>query len=90
MSMDDMVDRCMDAMGSMMGSGMMGNGIILVVLLTIFSVWLVSLATGGADLLGRQAVHSAARPVKGVSGPGRRSPRARYSPKLVDVSFFKL
>jgi hypothetical protein len=44
--MDDMVDRCMDAMGSMMGSGMMGNGIILVVLLRIFLVWLVGLATG--------------------------------------------
>jgi hypothetical protein len=43
----------MDAMGSMMGSGMMGNGIILVVLLTIFLVWLVGLATGDADLLGR-------------------------------------
>jgi uncharacterized membrane protein len=48
MSMNDMVDRCMDAMGSMMG-----NGIILVVLLTIFLVWLVGLATGDADLLGR-------------------------------------
>ena len=58
MGMNYMVDRCMDAMGSMMGSGMMGYGIILVVLLTIFLVWLVGLAaTGGADLLGRQAVH---------------------------------
>jgi len=57
MSMNDMVDRCMDAMGSMMGSGMMGNGIILVVLLTSFLVWLVGLATGDADLLGRPAVH---------------------------------
>jgi hypothetical protein len=35
-------------MGSMMGSGMMGNGIILVVLLTIFLVWLVGLAATGA------------------------------------------
>jgi hypothetical protein len=32
--MNDMVDRCMDAMGSMMG-GMSGNGIILVVFLGI-------------------------------------------------------
>jgi low affinity Fe/Cu permease len=42
-----MIDRCMDAMGSMMG-GMMGNGIILVVLLAIFLVWLVGLAATGA------------------------------------------
>jgi hypothetical protein len=46
--MNDMVDRCMDAMGSMMGNGMMGNGIILVVLLGIFLVWLVGLAATGA------------------------------------------
>jgi hypothetical protein len=53
MGMNDMVDRCMDAMGSMMGSGMMGSGmmgnsIILVVLLGIFLVWLVGLAATGA------------------------------------------
>jgi len=41
--MNDMADRCMDAMGSMMG-----NGIILVVLLGIFLVWLVGLAATGA------------------------------------------
>lgn len=43
MGMNDMVDRCMDAMGSMMGSG-----IILVVVLAIFLVWLVGLAATGA------------------------------------------
>jgi hypothetical protein len=32
----------------MMGSGMMGNSIILIVLLAIFLVWLVSLAATGA------------------------------------------
>jgi uncharacterized membrane protein len=42
-SMNDMVDRCMDAMGSMMG-----NGIILVVLLAIFLVWLVGVGATGA------------------------------------------
>ena len=47
MGMNDMVDRCMDAMGSMMGGGMMGNSIILVVLLAIFLVWLVGLAATG-------------------------------------------
>jgi hypothetical protein len=46
--MNDMVDRCMDAMGSMMGSGMMGNSIIFAVLLAIFLVWLVGLAVTGA------------------------------------------
>jgi hypothetical protein len=44
MDANDMIDRCMDAMGSMMGSGMMGNSIILIVLLAIFLVWLVGLA----------------------------------------------
>jgi hypothetical protein len=47
-SMNDMVDRCLDTMGSMMGSAMMGNGIILVVLQAIFLVWLVGLAATGA------------------------------------------
>jgi len=48
MDANDMIDRCMDAMGSMMGSGMMGNTIILVVLLAIFLLWLVGLAATGA------------------------------------------
>ena len=50
--MNDMVDRCMDAMGSMMGgmmgNDMMGNGMMLVVVLAIFLVWLVGLAATGA------------------------------------------
>ena len=48
MDANDMINRCMDAMGSMMGSGMMGNSIILIVLLAIFHVWLVGLAATGA------------------------------------------
>jgi hypothetical protein len=48
MDANDMINRCMDAMGSMMGSGMMGNSIMLVVLLAIFLVWLVGLAATGA------------------------------------------
>jgi hypothetical protein len=48
MDMGDMVDRCMNAMGTMMGGGLTGNGIILVVLLAIFLVWLVGLAATGA------------------------------------------
>ena len=47
MDANDMINRCMDAMGSMMGSGMMGNSIILIVLLAIFLVWLVALAARG-------------------------------------------
>jgi hypothetical protein len=43
MGMNDMADRCMNAMG-----GMMGNGVILVVLLAIFLVWLIGLAATGA------------------------------------------
>ena len=48
MDANDMIDRCMSAMGSMMGSGMMGNSIILVVVLAIFLMWLVGLAATGA------------------------------------------
>ena len=46
--MNDMVDRCMNAMGSMMGGSMMGNGIALVVVLAIFVVWLIGLAAAEA------------------------------------------
>jgi hypothetical protein len=48
MDMGDMADRCMNAMGTMMGGGLTGNGIILVVLLAIFLVWLIGLAATGA------------------------------------------
>jgi hypothetical protein len=48
MDANDMINRCMDVMGSMMGSGMMGNSIILIVLLAIFLVWLVGLTATGA------------------------------------------
>ena len=47
MDMDNMMDRCVDAMGSMMG-GTMGTGLMLVVLLTIFVVWVIGLAVVGA------------------------------------------
>jgi hypothetical protein len=51
MDMNDMVDRCMNAMGSMMGGGMMGNSILLLVLLLVLLVvWLVGLAAVGALL----------------------------------------
>ncbi len=46
--MNGMVDRCMDAMGSMMGGGMMGSGTVLAVLLLVFLVWLIGLAAVGA------------------------------------------
>jgi hypothetical protein len=49
MDMGNMADRCMDAMGPMMGGSMMGmGGMMLVVLLVIFLVWLVGLAATGA------------------------------------------
>jgi hypothetical protein len=48
MGMNDVMELCMEAIGSMMGGGMMDNGIILVVLLVIFLVWLVGLAATGA------------------------------------------
>jgi hypothetical protein len=48
MDMGDMADRCMNAMGTMMGGGLTGNGMMLVVLLAIFVLWLVGLAATGA------------------------------------------
>ncbi len=46
--MGDMVDRCVNAMGSMMGGGMMGNSLLLLVLLALLFVWVVGLAAVGA------------------------------------------
>ena len=46
MGMNDMMGRCMDAMGSMMGGGMMGSGVLTLVLLLVFLIWLVGLAAG--------------------------------------------
>jgi hypothetical protein len=48
MGMNDMMGRCMDAMGSMMGGGMMGSGVLTLVLLLVFLIWLVGLAAAGA------------------------------------------
>jgi hypothetical protein len=48
MDMNDVMERCMDAMGSMMGGGMMGSGIVPVVLLLVLLVWLTGLAAVGA------------------------------------------
>jgi hypothetical protein len=47
MGMNDMVDRCMNAMGSVMGGSVVG-GITLLVLLVIFALWLIGLAATGA------------------------------------------
>jgi hypothetical protein len=47
MGMNDMMGRCMDAMGSMMGGGMMG-GVLPLVLLLVLLVWLAGLAAVGA------------------------------------------
>ena len=47
MDMDGMVQRCMDAMGSMMGGGMMG-GMVLFVVLLVLLVWVIGLVTVGA------------------------------------------
>ena len=46
--MMDMMDRCMDAMGSMMGSGMMGSGMMFFVLLLVLLIWVIGLAAVGA------------------------------------------
>ncbi len=46
--MNSMVERCMDAMGSMMGGGMMGSSVKLFVLLLVLLVWVIGLAAVGA------------------------------------------
>jgi hypothetical protein len=48
MDMGEMVDRCMNAMGSMMGGGMIGDGILLLLLIVLLFVWVVGLAAVGA------------------------------------------
>jgi hypothetical protein len=47
MNMNDMMEHCMDAMGSMMGGPMMG-GFGLLILAILFVVWLLGLAAVGA------------------------------------------
>ncbi len=58
--MSDMVDRCMDAMGSMMGGGMTRSGLLLVVLIALLVLWLVGLAAVG--VLGFWVVRRLSRP----------------------------
>jgi hypothetical protein len=49
MDMNDMMERCMNAMGSMMGGGSMtGGGIMLVVLVALLVIWVVGLGAVGA------------------------------------------
>jgi hypothetical protein len=47
MDMGDVMDRCADAMGSMMGGGMMGSGLLLVILTALLVLCLVGLAAVG-------------------------------------------
>jgi hypothetical protein len=48
MNTNGMMERCVDAMGSMIGGSMMGNGTMLVVLMVLFLVWLIGLGAVGA------------------------------------------
>ena len=48
MDMNGMMDRCIDAMGSMMGGTMMGSGTMLLLLFVLFLVWVVGLGVVGA------------------------------------------
>lgn len=50
MDMSSMMDRCIDAMGSIMGGSMMGNGTILLLLFVLFLVWVVGLRVVGAPI----------------------------------------
>jgi len=48
MNMNGLMERCVDAMGSMMGGSLMGNGTMLVVLMVLLLVWLIGLGAVGA------------------------------------------
>jgi uncharacterized membrane protein len=48
MDMNGMMDRCIDAMGSMMGGSMMGSWTMLLLLFMLFIVWVVGLGVVGA------------------------------------------
>jgi hypothetical protein len=48
MDMNDMVDRCTDMMGPIIGGSMIGNSIMLVVLMALLFIWLVGLGAVGA------------------------------------------
>ena len=43
-----MMERCADAMGTMMGGGMLANSVMIVLLLVLFLVWVVGLGVVGA------------------------------------------
>jgi hypothetical protein len=45
---NDMIDRCTDMMGPVIGGGVTGNSIMLVLLFTLLIDWMVGLATVGA------------------------------------------
>ena len=48
MDMNGMMERCMDAVGSMMGGSMISNGVVLMPLFALFLVWVVGLGVVGA------------------------------------------
>jgi hypothetical protein len=48
MGMNDMMGRCLDAMGSMMGGSMMGSGMLFFLILLVLLIWVVGLAAVGA------------------------------------------
>jgi hypothetical protein len=48
MDMNDMMERCVNTMGSMMGGSMISNGIMLGLLFLLFLVWVVGLGVVGA------------------------------------------
>ncbi len=47
MDMNDVMESCMDAMGSMMGGSMMGGPIFFVLLLVLL-IWVIGLVAVGA------------------------------------------
>ena len=48
MGMNDMMGRCLDAMGSMMGGGMMGSSVLALALLLVLLFWVAGLAAVAA------------------------------------------
>ena len=65
MDMNDMMDRCTDMMGPIIGGGMIGNSIVLAVLMALLFIWLVVLGVVSALLFWGVSRLSRMRPDNG-------------------------
>jgi predicted lipid-binding transport protein (Tim44 family) len=77
MDMNGMMDRCIDAMGSMMGGTMMGSGTILLLLFALFLVWVVGLGVVGALIFwGVRSLSSRSTTIRGAGATMHMPPES--------------